>query len=145
MQRRLERPFRPIEVDADTLEFFHLTSLGDDLKRDAEYEDSGVCSISIARDEDITLVLTALRAGASMREHHMPSAGTLVLLTGRVAFEAEGGAEREELTPGAMAVFSSDLFHGVVAREDSTLLVIIGGRARPETSHGESGREAVPR
>ena len=145
MQRRLNRPFRPIEVDADTLEFFQLTSLGDDLKRDAEYEESGVCSISIARDEDVTLVLTALRAGASIREHHLPSAGTLVLLSGRAAFETHGGAEHEELTPGAMAVFSSDLCHGVVAREDSTLLVIIGGRVRPETAPGESAREAIPR
>jgi hypothetical protein len=44
-----------------------------------------------------------------------------------------------------MAVFSSDLCHGVVAREDSTLLVIIGGRVRPETTPGESAREAIPR
>ena len=132
MIRRIARPFRPIDVDSRTLEFFQLSSLGEDLRREAEYETSGVCSIAIARDEQVTLVLVALRKGEWMREHRVPSDGSLVVLSGRVAFVAESA--REELTPDALALFSPDLFHGVEALEDSLFLLIIGGRERPATA-----------
>ena len=74
-----------------------------------------------------------------MREHRLPSDGTLVVLSGRVQFLSDAQDVREELSAGAMAVFAPELCHAVEAIEDSTFLVIIGGRERPEVSpsHGE--------
>jgi quercetin dioxygenase-like cupin family protein len=134
MLNRLSRPFRPIDLDAETLAFFQLTTLGEDLRRECEYDESGVCSIAIARDEHVTLVLSALRQGEKVAEHRLPSAGTLVVLEGRITFLAREAAAPEELGPGAMAVFSADVCHGIEAREDALFLVIIGGRQRPPTA-----------
>lgn len=128
MRSRLSRPFRPIDLGAETLAFFQLPSLGEDLRHEHEYERSGVCAITIARDEHVTLVLVALRKGSVMRNHRAPSAGTLVLLEGRAAFVA--GAAREDLRPGCLAAFSADVIHSVEALEDVSYLVIIGGRDR---------------
>ena len=77
----------------------------------------------------MTLVLVALRRGSVMHEHRAPSASTVVLLSGRAAFVAGGGA-RTELEPGSMAAFSAEVPHAVEALEDAAYLVIIGGRDR---------------
>ena len=130
MLTSLSRPFRPIDLGAEGLAFFQLASLGEDLKSEHEYERSGVCAITLARDEHVTLVLVALRRGSLMRDHRSPSVGTLVLLAGRVAFSAGAEPAREELEPGCLAAFSADLTHSVEALEDATYLVIIGGRER---------------
>jgi quercetin dioxygenase-like cupin family protein len=144
MHSRLSRPFRPIDVESETLEFFQLSSLAEDLKRESEYAEHGVCSIAIARDEHVTLVLVAVRRAEVLGEHHFPSAGTLVVLSGRVAFSAEEAGRYEELGAGALAVFSADLCHGVEALEDSTYLVIIGGRERPATAPGTDQHAREP-
>jgi quercetin dioxygenase-like cupin family protein len=129
MLSHVSRPFRPIELSPGRLEFFDLRSLGKDLRSQPELESSGVSAVTLTRDEHVTLVLVALRRGSAMREHHAPSAGTMVVLGGRVAFVAGDGA-RTELGPGAMAAFSADVPHAVEALDDAEYLVVIGGRER---------------
>jgi quercetin dioxygenase-like cupin family protein len=130
----LSRPFRPIEIDADTLAFFQLPALAEDLKCQDEYASSGISAITLARDDHVTSVLVALRKGSLMREHRAPSAAMVVVISGRVRFVA-GDAAHTDLAPGSLAAFSSDVFHAVEALEDATYLVIIGGRER---RHGSS-------
>jgi quercetin dioxygenase-like cupin family protein len=134
----LSRPFRPVEVERDSLTFFQLTTLGADLRREAEYEDAGRASITLAREKPVTLVLVALRRGAVMGDHQMPSDGALVLLSGRVAFATETGTSSQELGAGALALFAEGLIHRVEALEDALCLLIIGGRDRPPWAPGES-------
>jgi quercetin dioxygenase-like cupin family protein len=129
IQTRLSRPFRPIELTAETLAFFALPSLTQDLKSQDEYDRSGVSAITLARDDHVTLVLVALRKGTVMREHRAPSAATLLLLSGRVEFVTSDGA-RTDLDAGSLAAFSADVLHAVEALEDAAYLVIIGGRDR---------------
>lgn len=128
MVTRLERPFRPVEMDHAGLAFFQLPTLADGLRREPEYLASGVAAVTLERDEHATLVLIALRRSAVMREHRSPSAGTVVVLSGRVAFVADGA--RTELAPGTLATFSADLPHAVEAIVDAVYLVMIGGRQR---------------
>jgi quercetin dioxygenase-like cupin family protein len=128
---RLERPFRPIELGADTLASFHLLRLADELRSQEEYPRAGVAAVTLARDDHLTLVLVALRAGSTMREHRAPSAGSVVVLTGRVAFVTGRDPQRTELAAGSLIAFSADLPHGVEALEDAAYLVAIGGRDRP--------------
>lgn len=138
MQTALSRPFRPIELGAETLAFFSLPSLAEDLKSQEEYERSGVAAITLARDDHVTLVLVALRKGTVMREHRAPSAATVVLFSGRVKFVA-GEGESTDLEPGALAAFSADVHHAVEALEDAVYLVMIGGRNRGHLdAHGAS-------
>jgi len=127
------RPSRPIELHAGALAFFELPKLADELRSQDEYQRSGVAAVTLTRDGHATLVLVALRRGAAMREHRAPSAGTVVVLSGRVAFLADREPVRTELAPGSLAVFSADVPHAVEALEDAAYLVMIGGRERPHT------------
>ena len=129
MHTDLSRPFRPIELNRETLASFSLPSLAEDLKSEAEYERSGVSAVTLTRDEHVTSVLVALRKGTVMREHRAPSAATVVLLSGRVRFVAGDGAGTA-LEPGALTAFSADVAHAVEAVEDAVYLVVIGGRTR---------------
>jgi quercetin dioxygenase-like cupin family protein len=130
MAAHLTRPFRPVELEAGALSFFELPELAADLRREEEYGRSGVAALTLARDEHATLVLVALRRGARMREHRAPSAATVVVLSGRIAFLVEREAARTELGAGALAAFAADLPHAVEAVEDAVYLVTIGGRPR---------------
>jgi len=129
MQTRLARPFRPIELGPETLEFFPLPALAEGLTGEDEYARSGVSAITLARDEHVTLVLVALRKGALMRPHRAPSAASVLLLSGRVKFLGGDGAGTD-LEPGFLAAFSGDVPHAVEAQEDAAYLVVIGGRRR---------------
>jgi len=139
MLHTLLRPFRPIEVEREPLTFFELAGLGLDLKREAEYQESGRSSITLAREKPVTLVLVALRQGAVMRDHQVPSDGAMLLLSGRAAFAAETATSPQELGAGALALFAAGLIHRVEALEDALCLLIIGGRERPPWAPGESG------
>lgn len=134
MQGGLSRPFRPIELNAETLEFFQLPALSGDLKSQDEYERSGVSAITLARDDHVTLVLVALRKGSVMREHRAPSAAMVLLLSGRVRFVAGSDGAWTDLEPGSLAAFSAEVPHAVEALEDAAYLVIIGGRERRSTA-----------
>jgi len=131
MSTALPRPFRPIELGHGALAFFELPRLAGELRREPEYQRTGVAAVTLARDGHATLVLVALRAGAAMREHRAPSAGAVVVLEGRAAFVAGGDGARTELAAGSLAAFSADLPHAVEALEDAAYLVVIGGRERP--------------
>ena len=130
MIEHLSRPFRPVELTAGTLASFQLQDLAAELRAEEEYRRVGVSAVTLTRDEHLTLVLVALRNGDTMREHRAPSAGTVVLLSGRVRFIAGSDAERAELTPGSLAAFAADLPHAVEALEDAVYLLTIGGRTR---------------
>jgi len=136
MIRQLTRPFRPIELEANALEFFALHELGEELRHQEEYQRGGVAAVTLARDAHMTMLLVALRQGDVMREHRAPSAGMALFLSGRGEFVSGGGGgeKRSAFEPGTLAAFSSDLSHAVEAREDSLYLVAIGGRERPEGS-----------
>jgi quercetin dioxygenase-like cupin family protein len=127
------RPFRPIELSAETLAFFSLSDLAKDLAGEDEYGRSGVSSVTLTRDGHVTAVLVALRKGSTMREHRAPSAAIVVLLSGSASFVAVDGT-KTALKPGSLAAFSADVPHAIEASEDAAFLVIIGGRERRQNS-----------
>lgn len=127
-------PSRPIALPSGTLGFFPLRELAAELEARDEYGRSGVSGITLVRDENLTLMLVALREGAVMREHRAPSAGGVVLLSGRASFVAGDEGSETELATGSLAVFSADMPHAVRAQENARYLVIIGGRPRPHES-----------
>jgi quercetin dioxygenase-like cupin family protein len=139
MQAALSRPFRPLELSAETLAFFSLPALAEDLKRQEQYERSGVAAVTLTRDDHVTSVLVALRKDMVMREHRAPSAAAVVLISGRVKFVA-GDGESTELEPGSLAAFSADVHHAVEALEDAVYLVIIGGRDRGHLDAHEAAK-----
>jgi len=129
----LTRPFRPVDLSDGTLACFDLPALARALRGEEEYARTGVAAVTLARDEHETLVLVALHGGDAMREHRAPSAGSVVVLAGRIVFTRTDGAQpaRTELGPGGLATFAADVPHAVEAIDDATYLVAIGGRTRP--------------
>lgn len=125
---------RPIELDAGALAFFPLPQLAAELREREEYHHAGVTAVTLARDGHATMVLVALRKGAAMRDHRAPSAASVLVLSGRVAFVASREPKRTELAAGSLAAFSPDVTHSLEALEDATYLITIGGRERPHGS-----------
>jgi quercetin dioxygenase-like cupin family protein len=152
MTARSAQAIRPVDLGPGTLTFFRLEELSESIREREEYRRSGVTGITLTRDEHVTVVLAALRAGAVMREHRAPSAATVVVLSGRLDFVAGAGEpggkpgagersgkpgsgeHRTELGPGALAAFAADVPHALEARTDAVYLVVIGGRQRPDNA-----------
>lgn len=135
MIRELARPFRPVEPGPGTLAGFDVPALAEALRKEEEYAKHGVAALTLFRDAHLTTVMVALRAGSEMKEHRAPSAGSVVLLSGRVTFvdarEGEAAEPETVLTPGCVAIFSEGLPHAVRGLEDALYVIHIGGRKRP--------------
>lgn len=127
-----KRPFRPAEIGPSTLEQFPLAEMAAKLKIEPAFVKSGRNSLSLARCDDLTVVLVVLKKGAALKEHKAPGAATVVLLDGAIDFERSKDGKKTRLAPQDTVVFSADLQHAVEARQDSTFLVVIGGKMGSE-------------
>lgn len=118
---------KPVELTKSVARSFSLEPLAEELRQEAAYERSGRTAASLARGDDMTVVLTVVRAGELVREHEAPGPVSVIVLSGRVRF----GTEEEELVLGAheMVSFAGDVTHSVEAVEDSAFLIVIGGRS----------------
>jgi quercetin dioxygenase-like cupin family protein len=78
---------------------------------------------------NLTVVLTVLKAGAVLDEHHAPAPVTLLPLFGEIVLAAAEGLTRLTLAQGTGAVFAAHLPHRVEAQQDSAFILVMGGQA----------------
>ncbi|MBA2253852.1 MAG: hypothetical protein H0W07_01890 [Chloroflexi bacterium] len=93
------------------------------LRDEPQYREGDRTSRMLAKDVDLRVMLTVLRAGAALDEQDGESRVTLQVLDGQAAVEVVG--ESAELSPGEVAVIDAGnpwLVHAIV---DSALLVTI--------------------
>ncbi|MCC6859861.1 MAG: hypothetical protein IT158_14935 [Bryobacterales bacterium] len=90
---------------------------------------------TLAKYPDFRIVLTAIRAGARIQEHH--AAGRIAVQTVRGHLKMRAAGQEFDLPLGHMLVLDRALKHDVEALEDSAFLLTI---AWPE---GESERPAA--
>jgi quercetin dioxygenase-like cupin family protein len=83
----------------------------------------------IIRDKNITVVLTVLKAGAILQDHHATAPVTLLPLFGNIILLADEGRKSTELSPGTTGAFAAHLEHRVEATQDSAFLIVMGGQA----------------
>lgn len=126
MKSVYDRPYRPIDLNISQIEGFPLNSMGDQLMIEAESATAGRASLTLARGNEMTVVLVALKSGRSLEEHSAPSAATVVILNGNILFSTS--TKDITLIQGESVTFSSDISHSVHANEDSVFLIIIGGK-----------------
>lgn len=124
----LERPFRPVDLTATSFEAFDLDDLATRLMQEPRFLDEGRSGITLVRDAQVSIVLEVLRKGSGLREHRAPASAMVSLLSGRATFVSGPDGTRTEMLPGTLVVFASDLDHALVAEEDSSCLIVIGGR-----------------
>ena len=129
MSAAFVRPFRPLEPTASTLTSFPLQAMAQQLMIEDAFQTSGRNALTLIHHKDLTVVLTVIRAGAVLEEHHAPAPVTLLPLFGEIVLASAEGTTRLTLDQRNAAVFAAHLPHRVEAQQDSAFLIVMGGQA----------------
>ena len=120
-----DRPIDPHETPFSTLP---LAALAAELRSEPPYE-NGKNSRVLVRSQEISLVLSALKAGFELKAHHAPTSASVTVLEGELLFSTHGEQERQvTLGPLGCAVFSAKVQHSVKALSDCLFLITMGGK-----------------
>jgi quercetin dioxygenase-like cupin family protein len=129
MSEPFTRPFRPVELTPSTLTSFPLQAMAQQLMTEDAFQTSGRNALTLVHHKDLTVVLTVLKAGAVLQEHHAPAPVTLLPLFGEIMLTSAEGTTRLTLDPSNAAVFAAHLPHRVEAQQDSAFILVMGGQA----------------
>ena len=125
MNTSFERPYRPVDMNVPLTKSFPLVSMAEKLMEEAARGTSGRSSLTLARGDELTIVLTVLKAGNTLEEHSAPAAAAVIMLSGSIIFTTN--AEKITLEQGEGITFTADILHSVYASEDSAFVIVIGG------------------
>ena len=129
MSEAFERPFRPVELIPSTLTSFPLQAMAHQLMHEDVFQTSGRNALTLIHHKTLTVVLTVMRAGAVLEEHHAPAPVTLLPLVGEILLTSAEGTTRLTLDHSKAAVFAAHLPHRVEAQQDSAFILVMGGQA----------------
>ena len=93
------------------------------------FQTSGRNALTLIHHTHLTVVLTVLKAGAVLEEHHAPAPVTLLPLFGEIILASAAGQTSRTLAQGTGAVFAAHLPHRVEAQQDSAFILVMGGQA----------------
>lgn len=126
MDASFERPYRPVDLNTSLMQSFPLLSMAEELMAEAAFAKSGRSSLTLARGDELTIVLVVLKAGNTLEEHSAPAAATVITLSGKMIFTTS--SEKTTLEQGDGVTFTNDILHSVYADEDCAFLIVIGGK-----------------
>ncbi len=126
MNRSFHRPYRPADLDSSLIKAFPFTEMAENLMEEASVATSGRASLTLARGNDLTIVLLALKKGSTLADHKAPTAAAVLTLSGSIVFTTS--ADKITLEQGDGVTFTEDILHSVYANEDSAFLILIGGK-----------------
>jgi quercetin dioxygenase-like cupin family protein len=129
MSEAFTRPFRPVELIPSTLMSFPIQAMAQQLMTEDSFQTSGRNALTLIHHPNLTVVLTVLKAGAVLDEHHAPAPVTLVPLFGEIVLASAEGTTRLTLDHSKAAVFAAHLPHRVEAQQDSAFILVMGGQA----------------
>ncbi len=129
MSDAFARPFRPVELTASTFTSFPLQAMAQQLMSEDAFQTSGRNALTLIHHTHLTVVLTVLKAGAVLDEHHAPAPVTLLPLFGEIVLASAEGTTHLTLDQGTGAVFAAHLPHRVEAQQDSAFVIVMGGQA----------------
>ncbi len=110
-------------IAASALEF-DLRSEIEQLRHGRNYENGGPSGRTLLKEQDLRIVLMALKAGGRMLEHSASGPCSIHAIEGLVRVHL---ADRQaELGPGCLLAIESAIRHDVEALEDSAFLLTIG-------------------
>jgi quercetin dioxygenase-like cupin family protein len=93
------------------------------LKKDDSWHENGHSGKTLFKYADFRVVLTGLKAGSRMSEHHTNHRVTVQVIDGRVRLQLPDGVV--ELLRGDLLAIDRDVPHEVQAVEDSVLLLSV--------------------
>ena len=126
MNTSFERPYRPVDLNTSLTKAFAFTEMAEKLMEEAEVAKSGRSSLTLARGDELTVVLIALKAEKVLEEHPAPAAATVIMLKGSIIFTTSN--DKITIEQGEGVSFAGDVLHSVYAEEDCAFLVVIGGK-----------------
>ena len=126
MNTSFERPYRPVDLNTSLTKAFPFMEMAENLMEEAESATSGRASLTLARGDELTVILVALKADRALEEHPAPAAATVVMLSGSIIFTTS--ADKITMEQGEGVAFTGDVLHSVYASENSAFLVMIGGK-----------------
>lgn len=109
MNASYERPYRPVDLNTTLTKAFPFMAMAENLMEEADFAASGRASLTLARGDELTLVLVVITLG------------------GKIIFTSS--TDKITLEQGEGVTFTSDVLHSVHASEDSVFLIVIGGKA----------------
>lgn len=122
-ERALHRTIgRPLDEPLST---FDLAQALADLKAEAALEREGRNAIILHKQDDLKVVLIAMRAGNEIRSHQARAPITVQVLEGEIRFNTEKASLR--LRRGELTTLHANLAHSVKALEDSAFLLTLAG------------------
>ena len=125
MNTSFERPYRPADLNTSLTKSFPLMSIAEKLMEEAASATSGRAALTLARGDELTIVLTAMKSETTLEEHSAPAAATVIMLSGNIIFTTS--KDKITLEQGDSVTFTADILHSVHASEDSAFLIVIGG------------------
>lgn len=117
----------------ETLELGAICDLPEDdqiLRRGDPYHREGHAARTLVREDDLRVVLIAMRAGARLAEHTAGATVMIHALAGQLRLHVAQGDRIVQLEPGRVLVLERGVAHDVEALVDSTLLVTLGWRSK---------------
>ena len=84
---------------------------------------AGRVAKTLAVHPDFRIVLTAIRKGTRISEHHVPGSISVHTLRGEIALHIQ--SQVTKLPAGSVLILEQGMAHDVVAQEDSYFLVTI--------------------
>ncbi len=130
MNASFNRPYRPVDLNTSLTQAFPLLSMAENLMTEAAFAKSGRSSLTLARGDELTIVLVVLKAGSTLDEHSAPAAATVITLSGKMVFTTS--SNKISLEQGDAVTFTDDILHSVYADEDCAFLIVIGGKTKKE-------------
>ncbi len=127
MSQAFERPFRPLELAASPMTSLPIHAMAQQLMTEDAFNQSGRSALTLARDRALTVILTVMKAGATLNEHQAPGPVTLVPLFGQITLASAQG-DSLPLDHASAAVFAAQTPHRVEAQTDSAFLIVMGGK-----------------
>jgi quercetin dioxygenase-like cupin family protein len=109
---------------------FNLLSQLEKLREEPEWRATNHNAITLLKDPGLGLILMVLGNGHKLDEHRAAGTIAVQVLSGQVRFTIAG--EEITLGSGELVTMEKGTPHDLCALEDSTLLLIIGGRRKAE-------------
>ncbi len=125
--RQVSGPVAVLDLGAET----------ESLRQEPAWQTADHNAMTLSKEPDIRLVLTTLKAGAVIREHHVPGTVTVHTLTGRIALDLPD--QRVDLPAGHLLVLERDILHDIEVIEDSTFLLTIAWPAGDQAGRNAHG------
>jgi quercetin dioxygenase-like cupin family protein len=107
---------------------FDLAEEADALRLEEGWRNSGHSAKSLAKHQDMTIVLIAMKRDTRIKEHQTDGAVSIQVLTGHIAVHV--GTKTIDVPLGSLLALDRGLPHDVEALDDSTFLLSVCARQR---------------